>query len=105
MIPLPNGWLQWDYQIATFRGEIDGRIFGGFGGEFTTPQDLAAAAGVSVSPEGLAELTADREADIDSQSQQFNAEFDALLLRKPASVDAAALVQKVDAVAAEEVKP
>ena len=53
-------WLQWDWQIGTFRGEKDGVIYGEFTGEHSTAESLVAAMGVTLTDEQLADLKAER---------------------------------------------
>lgn len=39
-------YAQWDYQLGTFRAEVDGVVYGRFTGEFLHASDLLAAAGL-----------------------------------------------------------
>lgn len=63
MLTLSNGWVQWDYQLSTFRGELDGKLFGVFGGEYLTAADWVAASGMSLNPDEVAALDAEKTAD------------------------------------------
>lgn len=65
MIAIPGGWAQWDYQIGTFRAEVDGVVHGAFTGDIGTVEALAA---VLLSAHGI-ELTAD-ELEALRQSQE-----------------------------------
>lgn len=53
-------WLQWDWQIGTFRGEKDGVIFGAYTDEHQTAESLVEAMGVELSVEQMADLKAER---------------------------------------------
>lgn len=53
-------WLQWDWQIGTFRGEKDGIVYGLFTDEHPTAESLIAAMGVALTDEQLADLQAEK---------------------------------------------
>jgi len=55
-----NGWMQYDNQIGTFRGEKDGVIYGTYTNEITTAQALADAMGVELTEQELADLQAEK---------------------------------------------
>jgi hypothetical protein len=53
-------WLQWDWQIGTFRGEKDGVIYGEYTGEHITAESLIHEMGVTLTEEQLADLKAEK---------------------------------------------
>lgn len=61
MISLANGAVGWDVDLRTYRGEVDGVIHGVHGGQYLRPEGWAAAAGVTLTSEQIAELVAMRD--------------------------------------------
>jgi hypothetical protein len=60
MINIKNGWLQYDNQIGTFRGERNGVVYGAFTGEFSTAEDLLIAMDVTLTEQELIDLKAEK---------------------------------------------
>jgi hypothetical protein len=98
MVMLDGGWLQWDYQLGTFRGQANGITYGVFGGQFTAASDIAAAIGESLSQEHLDELEVERVADLASQAFELSRQLNELLVRAPKALDKADVTAIVDAV-------
>lgn len=55
-IQIENGWVQYDNQIGTFRGERNGVIYGEYTGEFSTAINLIVAMNVSIKEKELEDL-------------------------------------------------
>lgn len=60
MIKIENGWMQYDHQIGTFRGEKSGTVYGLYTGEIETAQALVDAMGVTLTEQELADLKAEK---------------------------------------------
>lgn len=56
MIPIPNGWAQWDQMIGTFRAEKDGVVYGTYTGEIETIVQLEAVLGIEFTEGESADL-------------------------------------------------
>lgn len=63
MITFANGWAQWDYQIGTFRAQVDGVIYGTVARQYLTVEALSAACGVAFDPEQVSDLMAEKAAN------------------------------------------
>lgn len=61
MITYKTFWVQWDYQIGTYRGAVNGKIFGIKSGQFMTPGDVCAAMGVVITAAETDELLTDQK--------------------------------------------
>lgn len=61
MIRHNDFWIQYDYQIRTFRGEKDGVVHGVYEDEFTDIDSICSVMGVSVSDEEKVELSFEKE--------------------------------------------
>ncbi len=55
-IKIEGGWVQYDNQIGTFRGEKDGAIYGAFTGEFVEAEHLLDAMDVTLTEQELDDL-------------------------------------------------
>jgi hypothetical protein len=56
MINLADGWVQYDNQIGTFRGQKNGLVYGSFTGEFTEAEHLLDAMDVILDDQELNDL-------------------------------------------------
>jgi hypothetical protein len=56
----PNGWMQYDNQIGTFRGMKNGVIYGTYTNEITTAQQLSDEMDAMLTIEQIAELQAEK---------------------------------------------
>jgi hypothetical protein len=65
MIILPNGWVQWDAQVGTYSGVVDGVRHGTHFGHILTPEAFEALASLSLAADDKAALVAERDAAID----------------------------------------
>lgn len=61
MITLTNGWVQWDGQIGTFHGVIDGVSYGTHTGHILTPEAFEAVATITLSEDEKALLRGERD--------------------------------------------
>jgi hypothetical protein len=64
-IQLENGWAQWDWQIGTFRADINGEIYGKFTGDIMTAAELS----VRLLPETA--LTQEQIAELELEKSSF----------------------------------
>ena len=60
-IQIENGWLQYDNQIGTFRGERNGVIYGTYTNEFETAEELVSAIDVTLSQNEISDLEHEKE--------------------------------------------
>lgn len=63
MIEIEGGWAQWDYQIGTYRAEVNGVIYGTYTGEIETLeafQVLLAGLGIVLLEQDKADLRAQK---------------------------------------------
>jgi hypothetical protein len=63
MIEIPGGWAQYDYQIGTYRAEVNGVIYGTYTNEIATIehlQILLAGFGVELSAQDVSDLIAQK---------------------------------------------
>ena len=49
-------WIQWDYQIKTFRAEINGIIYGKYSYEFETLESIISFLNIELNQEQIDEL-------------------------------------------------
>lgn len=56
-----QNWVQWDSDLRTFRGQVNGVTYGTRGSQFLTPAAWATAAGVSLDARQTAELEGERD--------------------------------------------
>lgn len=61
MVTYKTFWVQWDYQIGTYRGSANNKIFGVTTGQFMTPGDICAAMGVVITAAETDELLTDQK--------------------------------------------
>jgi hypothetical protein len=59
-IQIENGWLQYDYQLGTFRGEHNGLIYGNYSNEHETAFSLVDAMDVELTEQELADLQSEK---------------------------------------------
>lgn len=59
-IQIENGWLQYDNQIGTFRGEVSGVTYGNYTNEFSTAESLLEAIGITLNISDLENLAAEK---------------------------------------------
>src|ERR1051326_3946235 len=62
MIQLPNRQVQWDSDLGTFRGQVNGLTVGTHGGQFIRAEAWAAAASVELTQAQIDVLSAERDA-------------------------------------------
>jgi hypothetical protein len=60
MIAIEGGWAQWDYQIGTYRAEVNGVIYGVFTDEISTVNEFEAILGVEFSEQDRQDLEAEK---------------------------------------------
>lgn len=72
-IQLENGWVQWDWQIGTFRAEINGVITGNFTGDIMTAAELAARLlpETVLTPEQITELELEKSMLTAEETEQW----------------------------------
>lgn len=61
MIVYPTYWVQYDYQLGTYRGLISGTIYGYYTNQYTTPAAIASAMGITLSSQDIADLQSEKD--------------------------------------------
>lgn len=98
MIQLANGWVQWDHDLKTYRGRVNGVIYGVRGGQFLRPTAWAAAAGVTLTAGQRNALEQERdEITLEDQRQSVMVLTRAEFLRLIPAAELVAILQAVDA--------
>ena len=64
MIAIEGGWAQWDYQIGTYRAEVNGVVYGVFTDEIGTVNELEAILGVEFSEQDQQDLEAEKSVGV-----------------------------------------